>query len=514
MIKKYVILAISILVAMFLLSCSEEIESPSGVSGLPAEPEAPRGLTAAIGEGSITLSWGVSDASAISQYFIYYSDSSSSDMSLLDSTQNLSYEVTGLSNGVGYFFRVSALTTTGYEGEKSRAVSATPGIFSILINNGDEYTNDRTITIALTAPALTSLVQFSESSDFNSAHWEDFSAMKGYLLSDGDEMKRVYARFQTRDGGNSSGMIADSIILDRYAVIDSVTENSGGAVLTVGDTVHISLYTSESGGEASVNIDGIGNVALNDLGLSGDGLADDGIYEIDYVLPVGTELLDAEITGSFTDAAGNRASDVKAGTRLTATFPPDPVTLTGYTESSLEVLLQWTRSAISDFSFYRIFRDENPGIDESSYLVTTISSQSTTSFQDTALADTTAYYYRVFVYDSHGNSSGSNELEISTLKNTPPDAITVAVGLTGEALAVEVSWLQSYEDDFASYHLLRDSSLLTGYDSDLVVGIFNTQTTTSVTDYLPAAGTYYYQIFIFDKQGLMAGSNIVSINIP
>ncbi|MFH1701387.1 MAG: fibronectin type III domain-containing protein [Candidatus Zixiibacteriota bacterium] len=512
--KKYFILAFSILCAMIILSCSEEIESPSGISGLPAEPEIPRGLTAAIGEGTINLAWTISNASAISQYFIYYSDSSSSDMSLLDSTKNLSYQVTGLSNGVEYFFRISVLTTAGYEGKKSRVVRATPGIFSILINNGNEFTNSRSISIALTAVDATDLVQFSESFDFNSAHWENFSPTKSYLLSDGDGMKRLYARFQTRDGGNSTGMIADSIILDRYAAIDSVTENSGGAVLAVGDTVHLSIYTSESGGEASVNITGIGNIALNDFGLSGDSFADDGIYEIDYALPIGTELVDAEITGSFTDAAGNHASDVKAGTRLTATFPPDPVILTGYSESSLEILLQWTRSAISDFSFYRIFRSVNPGIDETSFLVSTVSSQSTTSYQDTALADTTAYYYRVYVYDNRGNSSGSNELEISTMKNTPPDAITIAVGLTGEALAVEVSWLQSYDDDFASYHLLRDNSPLNGYDSDLVVGIINARATTSVTDYLPAAGTYYYQVFIFDKQGLLTGSNIVSIVIP
>lgn len=514
MIKKYIIWAISILFAMIIVSCSEEIESPNGVSSLSAEPEVPRGLTAAIGENSISMSWTVSDVSAVSQYFIYYSDSAATGLSLMDSTQDLSYEATGLANGVEYFFRVSVLTTTGYEGEKSRPIRATPGIFSILINNGDEFTNNRDLSIALTAPALTSLVQFSETQDFSAAHWEAYTATKGFLVSDGDEMKHVYARFQNSDGGISSGMITDSIILDRYAVIDSVVENSGGAVLTVGDTVHFSIYTSESGGQASVSVTGIGNINLNDFGLNGDGMSDDGIYEIDYVLPVGTELLEAEVTGRFADAAGNQASDVKANTRLTATFPPDPVVLTGYPESSLEVLLQWTRSAISDFSFYRIFRGENPGIDESSYLVTTINSQSTTNHQDTALADATTYYYKVFVYDNHGNSTGSNELEISTLNNTPPEAITIAVGLTAEALSVEVSWLQSNDSDFGSYHLLRDSNLLTGYDSDLVVGIYNTRATTTVTDFLPSAGTYYYQVFIFDKQGLMTGSNIVSIVIP
>lgn len=494
-----------ILGAILLTGCSTEIDPPNSVASLPAQPETPRGLTASIGDGMIELTWTINTPAAVSKYMIYYTDDAEAEPVLLDSSVTASYTATGLTNGRPYYFSVAAVSTGSIEGIRSSALEATPGVFSININQGNPFTNNRTVTVGLTAPTGVTLVQLSENNLFTDAHWENFSLTKSFQLSDGDGVKQVYARFQISGGGLSTGTITDDITLDRIAAIDSVTENSGGTVLGPGDVVSFTVYTAESGGEASVTVTGIGSLRLQE--------STSGVYTYEYTVPIGTELTEAEIVGHFTDAAGNDAPDVKATTHINATYPPDAVTLSGFAESSLEVQLEWTAATAVDFSSYRIFRGTSSGVDEHSRLVATIAGQGTLTYRDTALADTTAYYYRVYVYDANGNFTPSNELQLTTMQNLPPQAVSIAVTLTGEALSTNVTWEQSDESDFQSYHIIRSENTIAGYDSDKVIGIVNSQSTTEITDFVPSASNYYYQVFVVDKQGLMTGSNVISIVI-
>ncbi|MCK5127765.1 MAG: fibronectin type III domain-containing protein [candidate division Zixibacteria bacterium] len=504
-VSKYIaILAIIV----FLIGCSKEIDPPSGIAQLPEQPETPRGLTTEIGDASITINWTVSNPSAISKYMIYYTDDIEAEPQLLDSSTTTSYIAAGLTNGRLYFFNINAVSTSGIQGVLSSAISAVPGVFSISINNGAIFTNSRNIIVGLTAPNGTNLVQLSESTLFTDAHWEAYSGSKNITLSDNDGTKHIYARFQLTAGGISQDVFEDIIILDRVATIDSVVENSNGVVLAAGDSIRFSVYSSETGGEASITIEGLGAIELEE-GFVASGA----VYEIVYFIPIGTELVDAEISGSFADAAGNNAPQKKAVTRINATDPPAAVDLTGYSQSSLEILLEWTGSNINDFANYRIFRGSSSGVDETSHLVTTINNQSTVQYVDTLLADTTAYYYRVYVYDNNGNFTPSNEVMLMTMKNLAPDSITIAVTLTGDALSSNVTWQQATDDDFLAYHVMRSENDISAYNSDDVVGIINSNNTTSLVDYVPSASNYFYQVYVVDKQGLMTGSNVISLVI-
>ena len=503
---KYISLAIIILV--LFTGCSKEIDPPSGVAALPAQPETPRGLTASIGDGSVLIGWTVSAPVSIARYMIYYTDDATAEPVLFDSSTTTSFEVTGLTNGRTYFFTVAAVSSQGIIGLHSSEIAAVPGVFSIAIAGNSAYTNTRSVSVGLTAPTGTSLVQLSESGVFADAHWESYAPNKSFTLSDGDGVKHVFARFQINGGGLSNGSVQDSITLDRVAAIDSVTENSGGSTLTAGDTIHFAVYSSETGGQANVTVTGLGTITL----YEGQG-ASAGIYEADQVLPVGIELVNAEVAGHFTDAAGNNAPERKAVTHINATYPPDPVTLSGLPESSLEIMLEWSRSTISDFTSYRIFRSLTPVVSTSSRLVTTINNQATVSYRDTALAESTPYYYRVYVYDNSGNATPSNEVTITTLANQAPAAVTIAVSLTGDALSSNVTWSAANDADFKAYHLMRNDGPISGYNADDVISIINERGTTSFTDNVPSASNYYYQVFVVDKQGLMTGSNVISIVI-
>ena len=71
--------------------------------------------------------------------------------------------------------------------------------------------------------------------------------------------------------------------------------------------------------------------------------------------------------------------------------------------------LNWSRNNDNDFHSYRIFRSNATGVDSTSHLVTTITNQNSTSYQDTDLEEDTNYYYRIYVYDTGNLASGSNE---------------------------------------------------------------------------------------------------------
>lgn len=506
-----------LLAVLMAAGCSNEVDAPGPVASLPPQPETPLGLKAAVGDGLIVLSWTVNNPAAVARYRLYFSDTASVErMRLLDSTTLTQYTVRNLANGRKYYFQIAAVATSGLEGEPCQMVGIAPGLFSINIASGRAYTNTRSVSVGLTAPSGASLVQLSEDSAFAGASWESYAANKSFELSDGDRTKTVYARFQMDNGGSSSGFVADSIILDRVALIDSVTENSDGDMLYSGDAVRFSVYTRETGGEASVEITGLGTIPLYDDGCCGDRVAGNGVYEFLYHVPVNTELTDAVVTGHFTDAAGNDAAAVKAATRLNATFPPEPVVLTGHAASSREIVLDWTKTGISDFGSYRIYRGTASGVDSASSSVATLASAGIVTYSDTGLADTTGYYYRLYVFDTRGNATGSNEVHLTTLANQPPEASVLAANLSGDSANVILTWLACAADDFESYRLLRSTTAIDEgdeYDESLVVTILNNAGTTTYTD-RPAAGRYYYRLFIFDVQRASSKSHVVSIVVP
>lgn len=102
--------------------------------GGPAEeavPAAPSGLTASGGDGTVDLSWDANTESDLEGYNVYRSTSSFGDIasatkangSLIGST---SFTDMGLTNGIQYFYRVTAVDDAGNEGSPSNEDSATP----------------------------------------------------------------------------------------------------------------------------------------------------------------------------------------------------------------------------------------------------------------------------------------------------------------------------------------------------------------------------------------------------
>ncbi|MDZ7264428.1 MAG: hypothetical protein ONB16_07580, partial [candidate division KSB1 bacterium] len=242
-------------------------------------PAAPMNIQALIDNGKIALKWDVANSTTIRSYRIYRSDSLNSKMNLLDSTVAKQYVDQNLHNGQLYFYQISAVNKQGYEGKKSAVVLARANIFSIIINSGDEYANQRAVALNITAPFGAKLMQVAHDSLFTGVAWEPFASHKNWTLNSGDGKKYVYARFQDAEGNQTQRPIVDSIILDTKAVITEVRENTNGQTKVPGQTIHFTIITGEPDGLATIDIgDAVTDIRLYDDGTNGDVQANNGTY--------------------------------------------------------------------------------------------------------------------------------------------------------------------------------------------------------------------------------------------
>ncbi len=100
-------------------------------------PNAPTGVTAASGDGQVTVSW--SAATGATSYNLYYSSTAgTAGIKINGITTGTSYTLTGLTDGVTYYFIVTA-SNSGAESVGSTQISATPISFPINVTTVSSY---------------------------------------------------------------------------------------------------------------------------------------------------------------------------------------------------------------------------------------------------------------------------------------------------------------------------------------------------------------------------------------
>jgi len=192
-----------------------------------------------------TLRWSqVTNATA---YDIQYGISQN-NLSNLASVANPYYEITTpLSHGTTIYWRVRArntTTSTNYSSIRYFTIDTQPPTgLSISINNDENYTNSRSVTLSLSATDATGIM-VSNNPDFTGASWEAYITSKTWELTSGDGIKTVY--FKARDSaigeyGASSGTyaniapaVSDTIILDTTGpIITNITPINGGTTIVI-----------------------------------------------------------------------------------------------------------------------------------------------------------------------------------------------------------------------------------------------------------------------------------------
>jgi len=323
------------------------------------------------------------------------------------------------------------------------------------------------------------------------------------------EQKRLYARFTDRAGNQATALAAPWYISVRRPpsapvwisiqpeVDDPTALNLTWSMESVSPFGHFNIRRSQISGE------GLAAPIIKQLtSASATSYKDTGLtaltryyYTIEVVLTNGLSALSPEDSG------------------LTAAdLPPDSVTLLPPNELKFNrVGLAWTQSTVSDFSAYQLRRSLTPSVTETSPLLMGSTTRTSTSFTDTTVTGSSVYYYRVYVIDAAGQSTGSNILTVNTPADLPPASVTLAQSATQDS-TVKLVWNQSQEEDFASYRVFRasTSSPLTGIPNDSLLVNIITDRTTTVHEETGLKQVYYYRVFVYDRSGLYAGSNIVS----
>ncbi|MDZ7289548.1 MAG: hypothetical protein ONB44_09165 [candidate division KSB1 bacterium] len=217
------------------------------------------------------------------------------------------------------------------------------------------------------------------------------------------------------------------------------------------------------------------------------------------------------------DLAGlNSSASNEVSARTSANLPPAPVVLNTpilVGDGSSQVQLTWTRSTDNDFASYRVYRSNTAKVDSISMLVTAMTDQNQTIYVDDNLKAATKYYYRIYVYDQAGNSTGSNIASVTTAPNLPPSPVTLAIPSAVDTTSLQLSWSQNNDPDFASYRIFRTSAGLPAIDpaKQQPIAIINRDptNTTYLDRGLERKKKYTYQVFVYDKGGLYSGSNLV-----
>ncbi len=220
------------------LSLAAEVDTSADVLSFPA----PTGLTAtAVSPYQIDLNWFLV-ATAVS-YKVYR------DGVAVGSPVATSFSDTGLTPSTTYSYTISAVNVYRAESGQSSSASVTtlsaPGGgmpaqwynppappaegFTILINNGNEHTNNSIVTLTLRGGPNTVRMAISNFSDFRDAGQETYQTTKSWNLCQGRESCQegehtVYVKFYT-DWGKSSDTISDNIILGKEkSIIEEIKE--------------------------------------------------------------------------------------------------------------------------------------------------------------------------------------------------------------------------------------------------------------------------------------------------
>ena len=152
-----------------------------------------------------------------------------------------------------------------------------------------------------------------------------------------------------------------------------------------------------------------------------------------------------------TDAAGNLSSFSSISTATTSssdtTAPTAPANLTATAASSGQINLAWTAATDNvGVTGYRVERCQGAGCSN----FAPIAAPATSAFNDTGLAASTSYSYRVRATDAAGNlstfSSTATTTTMPTPDTTPPSAPTNLTATAASATQINLSWTVSTDN--------------------------------------------------------------------
>jgi len=216
-----------------------------------------------------------------------------------------------------------------------------------------------------------------------------------------------------------------------------------------------------------------------------------------------------------TISQSNSSNQVSATTSAPPNPPPVAVNLntpTSVTSNSVD--LDWSQSVDADFQKYEVHYSTTNGFTPGlGTLYETINIKTSISTTVTGLTASTAYYFKIAVYDTASQYNSSNQVNATTdaPPNPPPVAVTLNAPSGVTHNSADLSWSQSIDTDFQKYEVHYSTTNGFTPGPGTLYSTINTKTInlTTVTG-LAASTLYYFKIVVYDTTNQGNSSNQVS----
>jgi fibronectin type 3 domain-containing protein len=433
-----------------------------------AAPSTPTGLAAVPGNASVGLTW--TPSSAASSYNVKRSLSIAGPFDTIGSPVSAAYTDAGLTNGLTYYYVVSAVNSTS-ESLNSTPVSAIPGVGVSFFADADyggagsrilaagNYTLAQLIAAGVANDTASSCkipggwtVIIYQNDNFGGSFWTlnaDTPSFAGYGgLNDNMSSCKIAAGTIPGLPGGLVGTISNAQVTLSWSASSGATgykvkrsTTSGGPYTTIAQTV-------------------------------GTGYADTGLLN-------GTTYY--YVVSAF-NATGESANSAQIA--RTPIAPPAAPTGLATTSGNAQVSLSWDPTATA--TSYNVKRANASG---GPYVL--VGTPTTTNFSDAGLTNFVLYYYVVSASNAGGESGNSSEVQ-----NMPASSPVAPSGLVASAgnRQAALSW--------------NASTFATGYNvkrSATAGGPYDTIATTAATNYLDSGLTnelnYFYVVSATNSLG-------------
>jgi fibronectin type 3 domain-containing protein len=480
-------------------------------------PPVPSGLTAFGEDGQIRLSWQPSTASDLADYVVYRENPNGSwPTTPTTTTTSTSYTQTGLSDGTGYTYRVTAVDRYGNESAPSTPAGATPrdttpptAPAGLAAQSGEESQ----VTLSWTASTDPRLAYYAIYREEPAGTWP--SAPTAVLSALAASNSTLFGETTYVNTGLSDGTTYTYRVVAVDQAGSEIVEShpSQTASATPRDTTPPAApegLAAQSGEESQVTLSW---TASTDPRLA--------YYAIYREEPAGTwPIVPTATTTSTTytqtgltdgttysyriaaiDQAGSEIIESAPSTAVSATPrssdpPAAPEGLAAQSGEESQVTLSWTASTDPRLAYYAIYREEPAG----TWPIVPTATTTSTSYSEAELTDGTTYSYRIAAIDQAGSefleSPPSQAVSATPRFTTQPSAPEDLVASAGNEQNV-LSWTASADTRFDYYAIYRESAAGTWPSAPLA-----TTKSTEYTDTEVIGGTQYtYRVVAVDVLG-------------
>ncbi|MFC2069667.1 fibronectin type III domain-containing protein [Chloroflexota bacterium] len=454
-------------------------------------PAAPTGLTANQSEFQISLDWNDNVETDLDGYNIYRGLSTGNYTETLETLWGSSnYTDTGLTNGITYYYAITATDNGSLMSSYSNEASDTPidvppaAPLGLIATGFDEY-----ITL-----------DWDDNSEGDLAGYNVYSSLfsdSGYSKINGSLVTTSNYTDTPLYGGGTFYYIVNAVDNADPVAYESANSTVESATATdIAPVAPTGLIATD--GDEEITLDWDDNNIETDLASYNvyRSLTADNYTYYDNVLAPTSNYTDTPLYGGGSyyyvvtalDDGANESVDSNAdNATATNVAPVVPIGLTAVSGDEY-VSLNWTANVETDLAGYNIYR----GLSSGNYTYLDNVTAPTSNYTDSGLVFDT-YYYVITAVDNVSAESGYSDEVFSTPNDIAPVAPTglIATPYDGE---VVLDWDDSTEPDLAGYNIYR--ALSSGNYTTPIESLWASSNYTD--DGLTNGTTYYYVVTAVD----------------